>query len=128
MYDNALVPGQGRGRALIVEDSKSDRLLVKSMLERLGCACDVAADGEEGVAAAVSGDYDFIVMDLEMPQMDGLAATRWIHRTLGPSSPFIVALSGHRSDSDRRKAADAGIDYFLPKPVRLSALAKLLAD
>lgn len=74
----------------------------------------------------MAGDYDFVVMDLEMPQMDGFAATQWIHRTMGPKSPFIVALSGHRSDADQRKCAEAGIDYFLSKPVRFAALQRLL--
>jgi CheY-like chemotaxis protein len=116
------------GTALIVEDSSSDRLLLKRLLERLGCRCDTAVDGQQGVAAALGGSYDFVFMDVMMPGMDGLQATRFLHDKLGPRSPFIVAVTGLRSERDRQRCVEAGMDYILPKPVQRAALAKLVLD
>jgi CheY-like chemotaxis protein len=121
-------PQKGRGTALVVEDSATDRNLLHALLERLGCRCDTAADGEQGVVAALTGAYDFVFMDIRMPGMDGLAATRFIHAKMGPRSPFIVAVTGLRSERDRIAALDAGVDYIIPKPVRKGAIEALLAD
>lgn len=113
--------------ALVVEDAQVDGEVLSRLLATLGCRTDWVRDGRAGVLAACSGAYDFVFMDLEMPRMDGLAATRAIQEQLGPDSPFIVAVSGHRGDSDRRACAEAGIDYFLEKPVRKRTLATILA-
>jgi len=117
---------RGQVRVLIVEDSPTDLMLMQRLLDRLGCKADVAADGQRGIEAACTGDYDFIFMDLEMPKVDGWEATRWIHRTIGPASPFIAAVTSHHSDQDNRKCADAGIDYVLPKPVTLASLTAMI--
>lgn len=114
--------------ALLVEDSASQRAVLKAMLERMGCRCDDAESGEQGIVAALGGAYDFIFMDILMPGMDGFAATRFIHEKMGPRSPFIVAVTGLRSDVDRRRCMEAGMDYFISKPVQKSALRLLLED
>jgi CheY-like chemotaxis protein len=119
---------QARGKALVVEDSPTDRMKLCLLLDQAGCSYDVAENGREGVAAALSGTYDFVFMDVLMPEMDGCAATRFIHESLGPRSPFIVAVSTLRAESDRRRCAEAGMDYFLNKPVRRAALQSLLED
>ncbi|MEA3144555.1 MAG: two-component system, sensor histidine kinase [Thermoplasmata archaeon] len=118
--------GMTHGTALVVEDSPSDRLLLVRLLERLGCRADSVAGGADGVAAALTGAYDFVFMDVVMPGVDGLAATRFIHEHLGPRSPFIVAVTGLRSDQDRKRCAEAGMDYLLAKPVQRADLARLL--
>lgn len=117
-----------RGTALVVEDSPTDRQLLVEMLERLGCRCDSASDGEEGIVAALSGAYDFVFMDIRMPRMNGWAATRFIHDKLGPRSPFIVAVTGLRSEQDRQRCVEAGADYILTKPVHRAVLEMLLED
>jgi CheY-like chemotaxis protein len=123
----APVGGSGtHATALLVEDSVSQRAVLKAMLERLGCRCDAAEDGRKGVVAALSGAYDFIFMDVLMPEMDGFAATRFIREKMGPHSPFIVAVTCLHSDTDRRRCMEAGMDYFLSKPVRKDALELLL--
>ncbi|MCA1811282.1 MAG: response regulator [Halobacteriales archaeon] len=119
---------QVHGTALVVEDSPTDTLVLKRMLERMGCTVDTATDGEKGVVAALSGAYDFVFMDVMMPGMDGLAATRFIHDKMGPRSPFIVAVTALRSTGDRQRCVDAGMDYVLTKPVQRPALERLVQD
>ena len=111
---------------LLVDDDPVARQLVQKMLARLGWRSAVADDGEAAVAEACRGQYDFVFMDLEMPACDGWQATRRIHAALGPNSPYIVALTSHARPADRRACADAGMDDFLVKPVRLTTLANLL--
>lgn len=113
-------------RVLVVDDSETDVLHMGLLLKRLGCSYHVVRDGETGVAEALSGSYDFILMDLEMPGVDGWDATRQIHRVAGPGSPFIAAVTAHNSDGDIRKCAAAGMDYVLVKPVSLAALRDML--
>ncbi|MES2155095.1 MAG: response regulator [bacterium] len=111
---------------LLVEDDPVQRGLVQRMLGRLGWTSDVAIDGDQAVAAACKTPYDFVFMDIEMPTCNGWDATRRIHAALGPQSPYIVALTSHNRAADRRACADAGMDDFLVKPVRLTTLANLL--
>lgn len=121
------IPTRKHGTALIVEDSPTDAAVLASYLSQLGYQAVVAQDGAAGVRAAIEGDYDFILMDIEMPTLDGLDATRAIHELMGPRSPFIVAITSHTSLGDRLKCQQAGMDYFMAKPVRLAAIAKLVA-
>lgn len=111
---------------LLVEDDPVERQLVQRMLARLGWKSDVARDGNEAVDTACKTPYDFVFMDIEMPACNGWEATRRIHAALGPKSPYIVALTSHARPADRRECADAGMDDFLVKPVRLTTLAALL--
>lgn len=99
---------------------------VQAMLKRLGWKSDVAHSGTEAIRAACSSEYDFVFMDLEMPDCNGWDATRRIHAILGPKSPYIVALTSHNRPQDRRESAEAGMDDFLVKPVRITTLANLL--
>jgi CheY-like chemotaxis protein len=117
-----------RGTALIVEDSRTDAALIASQLAQLGFRYDITRDGAQGVKAAVGGNYDFILMDIEMPNLDGFEATKAIHAMLGPHSPFIVAVTARTSDGDKRRCEEAGMDYFLSKPIRLATLARLVGD
>lgn len=112
--------------ALVVEDAQTDGEVLAHLLANMGCQTDWVRDGRAGVLAACSGSYDFVFMDIEMPRMDGLAATRAIQEQLGPNSPFIVAVSGHRGDADRRACSEAGVDYFIEKPVRRRILETIL--
>src|SRR5688500_12584201 len=109
--------GAVHGKALIVEDSPSDGAVLRALLEQLGCECEMAKDGAQAVDAALKGSFDFIFMDVLMPGMDGREATRFIHSALGPRSPFIVAVTGLRSPAEKQSCMDAGMDYFLAKPV-----------
>lgn len=120
----ALVP-----RVLVAEDSPANQALIKTMLRRLGAQCQVVADGEAAVAAARSGDFELVIMDLSMPRMDGITATRSI-RALPPGSPGrdvpIVGLSASALEDDPQACRQAGMDEFLAKPVSLDDLREVL--
>ncbi|HUR61885.1 MAG TPA: response regulator [Candidatus Thermoplasmatota archaeon] len=120
--------GRGPPTALIVEDSGTDRRAMQAMLEGLGCRCDTSGNGEEGVLAALMGSYDIVFMDVMMPGMDGLAATQFLHGQMGANTPFIVGVSALRSEGDRRRCLEAGMDYFVSKPVHRGALQSLLGS
>ncbi len=112
---------------LIIEDNTDARLTLQQLLTLLGHRVDAAANGSEGVAAALAGRPDLALIDLGLPGMDGLEAARRLRNGLA-NAVLLVALTGHASEDDRRGALDAGFDDHLAKPVDLDALNRLLAD
>jgi CheY-like chemotaxis protein len=115
-----------QARILLVEDNPVNQMLAMSMLQKLGASADLAKDGAEAVEKATSGAYDLILMDLQMPRMDGLTATRAIRATGGIRQPRIVALTANAMDSDREACVAAGMDDFLSKPFQASELQEKL--
>jgi CheY-like chemotaxis protein len=110
-------------RVLLAEDNAVNQRLGRLMVEKLGHHIDVVANGQEAIEAAHLAPYDVVLMDVEMPEMDGLEATRIIRRMLPASrQPTIVAMTASALDEDRRSAVDAGMDNYLLKPVRLGEL------
>jgi CheY-like chemotaxis protein len=106
---------------LVAEDNNVNQRLVKRMLEMLGGAVDVAADGREAVLCAMRGDYDVVLMDCYMPEMDGYEATAAIRRQQaerGSRRVPIIALTANALPGDREKCLAAGMDDFMSKPVR----------
>ena len=98
------------------------------VLERLGYTADVASNGLEAVAAVQATAYDVVLMDVQMPEMDGLTATREIRRLLpADRQPYVVAMTANALAGDRETALDAGMDAYLSKPVRRETLAETLA-
>lgn len=114
------ISGLYRGRILLVEDVPMNRELVTRMLEDAGHTVDTAADGAEGVAAVNRGGFDLVLMDVLMPVMDGLAATRAI-RAAGHTLP-IVALTATVRPEDVADCQEAGMNDHVPKPVDREAL------
>ncbi|UFS69759.1 response regulator [Geomonas sp. RF6] len=115
---------------LAAEDDPVSRQYLKSVLDHYKFETDVATNGREAVEMWENGRYDAIVMDVQMPQVDGLAATREIRekeRTRGGHIP-IVAMTGHTSAEDEKACLEAGMDICLSKPVDLKAAARLLHD
>lgn len=104
---------------LIVEDNIINQKVVMKMLERLGCSAGVAQNGREGVDQFRSGSFDLIFMDMQMPEMDGLEATKAI-RALGEkgSSVIIIALTANAMAGDRERCLAAGMNDYLAKPVK----------
>jgi CheY-like chemotaxis protein len=102
-------------RILVADDSRANRLLARAMLERLGCEVEIAGDGAEAVAAAERRAFDLILMDLQMPVLDGIEATRRL-RAAGETAP-IVALTGNAAEHDPYLAQDSGLTDWQIKPV-----------
>jgi CheY-like chemotaxis protein len=91
------------------------------MLERLGYKADVAANGLQVLSALQSHPYDVVLMDVQMPDMDGLEATRRIRRMPG-CQPYIIAMTAHAMKGDREECLEAGMNDYVSKPVRIEEL------
>ncbi|OLF18495.1 hypothetical protein BU204_05950 [Actinophytocola xanthii] len=122
-------PGQSaRLRILLAEDNPVNQKVAQLMLGRLGHRVDVVGNGHEAVAAARRGGYDVVLMDVQMPELDGLAATRVIRQELTVDrQPYIIAMTASALVQDRTACEAAGMDDYLSKPVRASDLAAALA-
>ncbi len=115
-------------RVLVVEDTAVNQLVARRMLERAGCRVDLAANGLEALSAYASLPYDLVLMDVHMPEMDGLEAAAEIRRReqdSGRHTP-IVALTASATQGDRETSLSAGMDDYLTKPVRPADLEAIL--
>ena len=121
----ALAPSElSSARLLLVEDSPINQKVALRMLERLGYRADVANDGAEAVAVVQKVAYDVVLMDVQMPVLDGLAATRQIRSsTLPGRQPWIVAMTAEALSGDEARCRAAGMDEYVSKPVHMEALA-----
>lgn len=114
------------GRVLIAEDSETNAMVAKKMLDRLGLEYEHVVDGAAAVDAALKGDFDVVLMDVSMPNLDGLEATR-ILRQRGFTTP-IIAMTAHALKGDRDQAFQIGMSGYITKPVRPNALRDGLAQ
>jgi CheY-like chemotaxis protein len=114
-------------RILLAEDNAVNRKLALRLLERLGLHADVVEDGQAAVDALETTDYDLILMDVQMPRLDGLEATRRL-RTRWPDRPLrIVGLTANAMAGDREECLAAGMDDYVSKPIRPDELARAIA-
>ena len=119
--------GAGPARVLVVEDNPMNRKVVVAMLKKLGYRADVAANGSEALAALDRAGYQLLLMDCQMPEMDGFEATRRIRaRTDAAARIPIVALTANAMEGDRERCLAAGMDDYLPKPIQLMGLQAAL--
>ncbi|HUR56319.1 MAG TPA: response regulator, partial [Opitutaceae bacterium] len=115
-------------RLLVAEDNAVNQRVASLLLQRLGFRSTTVANGLEVLAAVEMADYDAILMDVEMPELDGCEATRRIRAVMGsPTRPWIIALTAGAMQDDRERALAAGMNDFLTKPVRSEALSDALA-
>ncbi|MEZ5894714.1 MAG: response regulator, partial [Parvularculaceae bacterium] len=115
-------------RVLLAEDNQINAVLATTIIKRAGHQVDVARNGAEAVKRASVNAYDVILMDMHMPEVDGLEATRRIRRLDGPARRApIIALTANAMASDRQKCIAAGMDDFLSKPFEPADLTALLA-
>jgi PAS domain S-box-containing protein len=114
---------------LIVEDEPSNRTLARKMIENLGCRVEIATNGLEAVEAFSPGKFSAILMDMQMPIMDGMEATRRIReRESGSTHVPIIALTANVMPEDRERCLASGMDEFLTKPFSLKELSDKLAQ
>lgn len=110
---------------LVAEDNSINRSVIEGFLERLGYSADYAVNGEEAVNMSFTKKYDLILMDCNMPILDGFKATEVIKQQ--PNPPRIIALTASAMTEDRKKCKEAGMDSFLSKPINRPELRKELA-
>ncbi len=116
-------------RILLAEDSVVNQKLAVALLEKRGHAVTVAATGEKALGALATGTFDVVLMDVEMPEMDGLTTTRAIRtreKQTGNHMP-IVAMTAHAMKGDRERCLEAGMDAYVAKPVHAKELFATLA-
>jgi PAS domain S-box-containing protein len=113
----------GEFRVLLVEDNPTNRLVISKLLQALGVTVDCAEDGEHGVEAAARGGYDLVLMDIQMPGIDGMEATRRIRAMDGPNASIpVVAITANVLAEQKSNYAAAGMDGVVSKPVSAAAL------
>jgi signal transduction histidine kinase/DNA-binding response OmpR family regulator len=114
-------------RVLLAEDNPINQRVGQRMLERLGYRADLAANGLEVLDAFDRQAYDVVLMDVQMPEMDGLEATRRLRtRSAGERPPQVIAMTANAMQSDRDECLAAGMDDYIAKPVRLETLGAAL--
>ena len=126
-----VAPGR-RARVLVVEDNLVNQEVARAMLTELGCSIEVASNGREALAALRDGSFDLVLMDCQMPEMDGFEAVRRFRATAGhgyatPADAPIVALTANALAGDAERCIAAGFDDYLAKPVRRDQLDAALA-
>jgi CheY-like chemotaxis protein len=111
---------------LLVEDFEDSRFMMRRLLEMAGYGVVEASDGEQAVELAREVAPALILMDLSLPKLDGLAATRRIREHKGAAKTPIVAVSAHDSPESRNEALEAGCDEYVTKPIDFDQLRDLL--
>jgi PAS domain S-box-containing protein len=111
---------------LLAEDNSSSQKVALQMLKKLGYKADIAANGIEALQALERQHYDVVLMDVRMPEMDGLEATRIIRQRWPNNGPKIIAITAYAQEGDREKFIKAGMDDYISKPVMKDDLAEVL--
>jgi CheY-like chemotaxis protein len=113
-------------RVLVAEDNHVNQKVILAHLRRLGYEADAVSNGAEAVQAVGVRSYDVVLMDVHMPELDGLSATRSIRELLGESGPAIIALTADATVPIRSECSAAGMDEYITKPIKSSELTAAL--
>jgi len=113
-------------RVLVVEDNQVNRLVAERLLRKLGCTVELATNGRQALEKVTAHTFDVILMDVHMPEMDGLEATRLIRSTEHDRRCPIIALTASAMEEDRDRCLSAGMDDFFVKPVQLEDFKRLI--
>ena len=115
-------------KILLAEDNPVNRKVALLMLKKLGYSADVAANGLEVLQSLKHKDYDVILMDVQMPEMDGLKAAKFINEMNLKRRPAILAMTAYALEGDRERCLNAGMDGYISKPVKIEELRSALED
>jgi PAS domain S-box-containing protein len=115
-------------RILLAEDNVVNQKVALKILERMGYRADVASNGKEAVEAVKRWPYDVVLMDVQMPEMDGVEATTRIREWQGENRPWIIALTANALQGDKEKYLGVGMDDYLSKPIKIEELARVLTQ
>ena len=116
-------------KILVDEDNTTNQLLMLRALQKMGYVADTAGNGREALDALKRQHYDVVFMDVEMPEMDGIEATKAIVATWpAQERPFIVGTTAYALESDARECLEAGMNAYLSKPIKLEELQQILRD
>ncbi|RME06648.1 MAG: response regulator, partial [Anaerolineae bacterium] len=113
-------------RILLAEDNLVNQKVATRILEKLGYQADVVNNGREALDAVREKEYDVVFMDVQMPEMDGVEATKRILEVYGDDRPRIVAMTAHALEGDREKYLGEGMDDYISKPIRVEQLVDVL--
>ena len=113
-------------RILLAEDNAVNQKLALRVLEQMGYRADVASNGIEAVESIERQIYDVILMDVQMPEMDGLDATRNIRKLAQVTQPHIIAMTANAMEGDREMCIAAGMNDYVSKPIRVNELIEAL--
>ena len=115
-------------RVLLAEDVKLNQILTQKLLARSGYQIDVVENGRQAVEAVQAADYDVILMDVQMPEVDGIEATRQIRAMPAPKNQVrIIALTAQAEDNTREELLAAGMDGYVSKPINFDILFSKLS-
>ena len=115
-----------RLRVLVAEDNPVNQALICALLKRHGISPDVVEDGEAALDLIASRQYDLVLMDVQMPRLDGISATRALRKMPLAHQPRVIAVTANVLDDERAACLDAGVDEFLGKPYRAAELSRLV--
>jgi CheY-like chemotaxis protein len=113
-------------RILLAEDNVVNQKLVLRLLQQMGYRADLASNGLEAIDALKRQTYDVVLMDVQMPEMDGLEATHHIRLSGEVTQPHIIGLTANAMQGDREMCIDAGMDDYITKPIRVRELVESL--
>ena len=128
--DTVANPSTAGRRILVAEDNRTNQLVATKLLERMGYLVDIAENGREALAALRAASYDLVFMDVQMPELDGMGATKAIRTSTDPcinTAIPIIAMTAHAMKGDRDDCLEAGMDDYVSKPISRQELAAALA-
>jgi CheY-like chemotaxis protein len=113
-------------RILLAEDNVVNQKLALRLLSQMGYRADLAGNGLEVLESLDRQPYDLVLMDVQMPEMDGLEAARRVRQRWTGGKPYIIAMTANALEGDRQACLDAGMDDYLAKPIRVEELVTAL--